>query len=338
MNSTTLAEIAGILKPARRILAISHISPDGDAIGSLLGLGWLLRSRPVSAAGPGQPEKRSVTLVCSDRLPAQFRFLPGSETIVTAIPAQPWDAVITLDASDVLRLGPSFHIENFADTPVINLDHHVTNLFFARYNYVDARAAATAQIVVALADALGAPVGREAAVCLLTGLVTDTISFRTSNVTIDVMRTAVRLMEAGASLADITERAMNHRPLSSMRLWGLALSQLHTQGRIVWASITREMRAAAGAPEDGDAGLVGFLINAPEANVAAVFSETDEGSVEIGFRARPGYDVSELALSLGGGGHPQASGCTVPGPLSEAEARVVPMLQTAEANRLPVAG
>jgi phosphoesterase RecJ-like protein len=110
------------------------------------------------------------------------------------------------------------------------------------------------------------------------------------------------------------------------RLWGLALAGLQQERHVVWTLITCEMRARVSAPDTGDSGLASFLISAPEANVAAVFSEKADGQVELGLRARNGFDVSRLALALGGGGHPQAAGCTVPGPLHEAEARLLPLL------------
>jgi phosphoesterase RecJ-like protein len=338
----TLTDIAAVLRRAQSVLAISHVSPDGDAVSSLLGLGWLLRAVS-SAQGPNHPpcptpsQRASRTeggggagcqvfLACADSIPVQLRFLPGAAAIASNPPDQPWDAVVTLDASDPQRLGAPFRPDSYGRAVIINIDHHVTNLCFGDLNYVDTEAAATAQIMVDLADALQVPIEREAAVCLLTGLVTDTLSFRTSNVTSRVMATAMRLMEAGASLAEITERALNHKPLSMMRLWGLALAELRLQGQTVWTHITQRMRTQVNAADSGDGGLVNHLIQAPEARIAAVFSEMSDGRVEVSFRARPGYDVSELALGLGGGGHPQAAGCILPGPLAAAEARVLPLL------------
>ena len=315
-----LAAIAGRLSRARRILAFCHIAPDGDALGSLLGLGWLLKSLPPE-------EQRKTTLVCADGVPVQFQFLPGSGEILSEPPSLTWDAIVAVDSSDERRLGDCFRpATEGGGAPVLVLDHHVTNLNFGTLNYVDPAAAATAQVIVDLADALRAPIGPEAATCLLTGLVTDTLSFRTSNVTPEVMCVAARLMDEGANLYEITERALSQKPLNVMRLWGLALAGLHQERNVVWALITREMRAQAGALDTGDGGLASFLINAPEAKVAAVFSEKPDGQVEIGLRARNGLDVSRLALALGGGGHPQAAGCTLPGPLADAETRLLPLL------------
>jgi phosphoesterase RecJ-like protein len=314
-----LAAIAGTLARARRVLAICHIAPDGDAIGSLLGLGWVLRALP----GDGE---RMITLACSDEVPAQLRFLPGSEEITGDPPSEAWDAIVAVDSSDEHRLGRCYRPGEYGGSPVLVLDHHVTNLDFGTLNYVDPMAVATAQVIVDLADALRAPIGAEAAACLLTGLVTDTLSFRTANVTPKVLCCAARLMEAGANLSEITERALSQKPLNVMRLWGLALAGLRQDRNVVWTLITRDMRALASAPETGDAGLASFLINAPEAKIAAVLSEKQDGQVEVGLRARNGLDISGLALALGGGGHPQAAGCTLPGPLTDAEARLLPLL------------
>ncbi len=320
VKDASLTEVAALLRRSQRILAITHISPDGDAIGSLLGFGWLLRAE---ASSPD----RQIVRVCADPVPPQFQFLPGSQTILRDAPQQTWDVVVGLDASDALRLGAAFRPQEYGATPVVIIDHHVTNLRFGTLNLVDTQAAATAQVLVGLADALAVPLSPEASTCLLAGLVTDTLSFRTSNVTAAVMATALRLMQAGARLAEITGRTLNYKPVNTMRLWGLALQAMQLQGHVLWTQVTRAMRAEVGASENGDGGLVGQLISAPEANVAAVFAETTEGKIEIGFRARPGYDVSGLALSLGGGGHPQAAGCTIPGPLAAATARVLPLLQ-----------
>lgn len=314
-----LAAIAGTLSRASHILAICHIAPDGDAIGSLLGLGWLLR------ATPSEGERR-ITLACADGVPVQYQFLPGSEEILMDPPSHSWDAIVALDSSDEQRLGACYRPDEYGRAPVLVLDHHITNLNFGTRNYVDVAAVATAQVIVDLADALRVPISPEAATCLLTGLVTDTLSFRTSNVTPEVFHVVARLMDAGANLYEITERALNQKPLSVMRLWGLALTGLRQEHSVVWTVISSEMRAQAGAPDTGDGGLASFLISAPEAKVAAVLSEKPDGQVEIGLRARNGLDVSHLALALGGGGHPQAAGCTILGPLADAEARLLPLL------------
>jgi bifunctional oligoribonuclease and PAP phosphatase NrnA len=213
---STLTEIADLLRRGGRVLAISHVAPDGDAIGSLLGFGWVLRSADPDGFAQFA---RKLTLACADPVPTQYEWLPGASEIISAPSAGPWDVVVGLDASDGARLGSPFRPVCCGPAPVVIIDHHITNLRFGTLNHV-VPAAATSQIVVELADTLGAPISREAATCLLTGLVTDTLGFRTNNVTPQVMAVAMRLMEAGASLAEVTERTLNHKPLNTLRLWG----------------------------------------------------------------------------------------------------------------------
>ncbi len=314
---TTLADLAGRLRRARRVLALCHIDPDGDAVGSLLGLGWLLR---------GLPQPPAVTLACADAVPTALAHLPAAADITTAPPAGRWDIVVALDASDAARLGPIFKPESWAPAPVAVVDHHITNLYFGDLNYVDPNSAATSQIMVELADALDIAISQEAAVCLLTGIVTDTLSFRTSNTTAAVLATATRLAKAGANITDIADRALNRRPLSIMRLWGKALSQIRLDDGVVWTEVTPAMRVAAGVSDNENGSLVSHLITANEARVAAVFNERADGQVEVNLRSRKGYDIAQIALQLGGGGHPQAAGCTLPGPLAAVEAQIIPLL------------
>jgi bifunctional oligoribonuclease and PAP phosphatase NrnA len=328
-TSAALTDLVAPILDAKNIVAFCHLNPDGDAIGSLLGLGYVLDALSSASSEPSAPTRR-VTLACQDPAPELLRFLPGIDRIVNVLPAgfQP-DLVISLDASDPARLGKIFAGLAFSPTPLLVIDHHITNLHFGNINYIAPEVASTSQLIVALADALGVPLPPAAALPLLVGLVTDTLGFRTSNVTAAEMACAVRLMEAGANLADVAQRTLATQPLKFMRLWGMAFESAHLDGYVLWAEVTRAMREAAGITDDEDGGLVSQLINTAEARVAVVFNELAEGKIEVDFRSRPGYDVAAVALSLGGGGHPQAAGCNLPGPMADAEARVLPLVRAA---------
>lgn len=302
---------------AERILIIGHVSPDGDAIGSLLGLGLAL-----------YPRKASVVLACADPVPEQYRHLPHWDRIVQA-PQGEFDLVVSLDCSDLQRLGSAYDVAAYADLPLLNIDHHTTNVFFGTVNWVEPTAAATAQMLVSLLRALDIPFTVEIATCLLHGIITDTLGFRTPNTTPEIMEVAVELTRAGAPFVELTERAFSHRPLGTIRMWAMALQRMQLEGRILWSEITQEMRQSAGYIEKGDAGLVNFLGAADEADIAVVFSELDGGQVDVSMRASPKYDVSEVALTLGGGGHPQAAGCTLTGPLTAVRGRVLSLLEQA---------
>jgi bifunctional oligoribonuclease and PAP phosphatase NrnA len=302
---------------AERILIISHVSPDGDAIGSLLGLGLALC-----------PRRARVVMACADPVPGQHHHLPHWERIVQA-PDGTFDLIVSLDCSDLQRLGPAYDAAALAGVPLLNIDHHATNVHFGTVNWVEPAAAATAQMLVSLVHELEIPFTVEIATCLLHGILTDTLGFRTPNTTPEVMQAAVELTRAGAPFVELTDRAFGHRPLSAIRLWGKALERMQMEGRIAWSEITQEMRQATGYLENGDAGLVNFMGTANEADMAVIFSELQDGQVDVSMRASAQYDVSALALGLGGGGHPQAAGCTLPGPLGSAQRRVLSLLAQA---------
>jgi phosphoesterase RecJ-like protein len=307
--------VLDLIRRSRRVLAICHVSPDGDAIGSLLGLGWALKAMD-----------KEVTLACADPVPVFYRYLPGQGEIVRR-PEGMFDLVISLDCSDKERLGDAYR-EEYHALPLLNIDHHVTNQYFGTANLVDPEAASTAEIVFLLLDELGLPIDPPMAQCLLTGIVTDTRGFRTVSSTPRVLAIANRLMAAGASLPEIVGRTLDRRPLAMIRLWGQALPGAQLRGKILWAEITEAMRAEAGLTTVDDGGLVNFLLTAEEAEVAVVFSEKNGGQeVEVSFRARPGWDVAQVALSLGGGGHMLASGATVRGKLAEVREGVLALLE-----------
>lgn len=358
-----------LVRGASKILLICHISPDGDAIGSLLGLGLALHTLG-----------KTPTLACESTPPSKFSFLSGFESIVSRVDPLPFDLVIALDSSDLTRLGEVYNIHHVAGVPLINIDHHVTNLYFGEVNLVDPNAASTAELVLTLLDHLGISIDqkpwsdptsslqsnqrglptpartavslwrgttsegardgsqiiyatddtmREIATCLLLGIVTDTLGFRTSNVTPRVMASALRLMEAGASLSRVTHFAFNQRPVVELCLLAHGLGRMQTDRGLGWSEIRLADRRDCGYVGTGDAGLVGMLARTREIQMAVVFSEREDNQVEIGFRADPGFDVAQLALSLGGGGHPAASGCTIEGTLESARARVLPMMRAA---------
>jgi len=310
-----LEQAARLIQAAHSPLLVCHVSPDGDAIGSLTGLARVLRQM-----------KLEPTMACSDPMPSRFRYIPGADGVVQSIKTS-FDLVVSLDCSDRERLGHFAHMPAFDSVPLLNIDHHLTNLHFGTVNLVDANASSTAEVVLRLLDHMGVSLDAELATCLLTGIVTDTRGFRTSNVTLQVMEATLRLMKAGASLPGITRRSLDRRPTAAIRLWGAALAELQSAGRVIWTSITPEMRRAAGYNGNGDAGLVSFLISADDADVAVVFVEREDGRIEIGFRALPGFDVGHVALVLGGGGHALAAGCTLPGPMAKAQAQVLVALQ-----------
>jgi phosphoesterase RecJ-like protein len=212
---------------------------------------------------------------------------------------------------------------DMSQVPLINVDHHVTNTRFGTVNWVDPSAVSTTQMLLVLVDALDWELTQPVALCLLNGLVTDTRSFRTPNVDTSAMQAAVRLMASGASLSEVTRRTLNQLPLSAMRLWGEAIQGMHLEREVLWAEVTNDMKRRWSLGDDGTAGLTNFLSSVREASVVVVFTERGNGTIDVGMRSVPDYDVAQVALNLGGGGHPQASGCTLEGDLAEVRERVL---------------
>jgi phosphoesterase RecJ-like protein len=256
-------------------------------------------------------------LVCSDPIPTTLFYIPGADTIVNKI-EKPFDLLITLDISDLGRIGHLLEVVQSRDVPLLNIDHHVTNEGFGDVNLVDASASSTAEIVLQLLESMTVPLDLDMATALLMGIVADTRGFRTSNVTVQVVEAALKLMKAGASLPKVSRLCLDSRPTVALHLWGAALSGLQVKDRVIWTSIPRAMRQATGYTGSGDASLASFLISADDADAAAVFVECEDGHVEVGLRAKPGFNVAKVALLFGGGGHALAAGCQMPGPLEDA--------------------
>jgi len=296
------------LETRKQILLVSHIRPDGDAIGSLLGMGLALQ-----AAG------KRVSMVLAEGVPANFHFLEGSDQVQTR-PRGQYDWVCVLDCSDLERVGPAL---DKLGAPDLNVDHHPTNLGFARINLVDTRAVATAEIIAGLLSELNLPLTLPVASALLTGLITDTIGFRTSNMTPEALCLAAEMMEKGANLPDIYHKALVGRSFEAIRFWGVGLSKVQRNGRMVWTSVSLEDRAAVKYPGRDDADLVNVLSAVDGVDVALIFVEQPHGSVKVSWRSRPGFDVSQIAILFGGGGHAAASGAELRGSLAEVQAAVL---------------
>lgn len=306
----------GYLRRAQSILAITHVSPDGDAIGSLLGFTHAMRSLG-----------KQVTPACQDPPHPRFDYLKGARDIRQTGEGE-FDLIVSLDASDLARLGSVFIPAQHANLPIVVFDHHITNLNFGTVNVVEPSASSTAEIIYALLQRMSVTITPDIANALLTGVITDTLAFRTSSTTPDTLAVAMELMRCGGNLQEVTRQALIMRSFDSLRLLGAGLMNARIEGRLAYATLPRKLRKELDVKEErGDAGLVGTLITAYEVDVAAVFVELQNGDIEIGLRAQPGFDVSQVALELGGGGHPAAAGCTLPGPMRDAVNRVLPRLK-----------
>ncbi len=298
------------LRQANRILLITHVSPDSDAIGSALGMAQALK-----ALG------KIVTPSCADAIRDRFDILPGHAEVVMQAGGA-FDLVVALDCGDELRLGSIW--TNLPDPKplLINIDHHISNTRFGQINWIDPSAASTSEMVLQIVDQLGVTLNQEIATCLLYGIVGDTLGFRTPNTTPRQLQYAERCMEAGASLYESIDQQFNQRSQAMVCLWGKALTAMKIKDRMAYTAISKAMRDACGMGIS-DLNLSSFLVSMTEVDRAAVLVEKDDGDVEISLRAKRGHNVSNAAVVLGGGGHPLAAGATIAGPLDAATKQVL---------------
>lgn len=296
------------LAEAVNIVVLSHVRPDGDAVGSVLGFGLALER-----AG------KNVQMVLADGVPGSTKLLPAADRIQKEF-HQPVDYYIVVDSSDLERVGPFFGPDR---QPDLNIDHHATNLNFARVNIVIESAVSTTAVLAHLLPELGLEINPEVASVLLYGLVTDSLGFRTPNMQPRTLRTAADLMEQGADLPELYYQALTRRSYEEARLWGVGLSNLQRKNGLLWTRISLEERRQIGYNGLDDADLVNMLPTINGVNVALILLEQPDGHVKISWRSKQGYDISDLAFQFGGGGHRNAAGAMVEGALDEIEARVL---------------
>ncbi|HHX43525.1 MAG TPA: bifunctional oligoribonuclease/PAP phosphatase NrnA [Chloroflexi bacterium] len=325
MMSGAREQIQTLLEGAERVLIVAHIEPDGDAIGSALGLAWALRRRGTLC-----------TVACADEVPASLRFLPGSEEFVARWRVDE-DVMVVVDTSDTARIGAIYPEDARHEVPLVVIDHHTTNLRYGDVNWVEERAA-TCQLVLELVTTMGIPLDDVIATCLLTGLITDTRGFRTRSTDAHALQTAVTLVNAGASLGDIMDAVFRSRSSTMLRVWGLALSDVHLEDGVIWVSVSQEDLERVGAAPSATEGLSNLLSTVRDAEVAVVFRELRPGVVDVSLRSAPRVDVAAVALSLGGGGHRQAAGCLLEASLPEAQALVLNALRQSMTEKTTAAG
>ena len=308
MNKDQIQAFGDLVSRADRILIISHIRPDGDAVGSTLGLGLILEEMG-----------KEVSLVLEDGVPKVFNHLTGSDRIIRESVGV-FDLVVVVDCSDIERIGSV--LDEYGE-PDVNIDHHPTNTQFAKLNLVRDNAVATVEIIFDLVQELSYPINLPIAEALLTGLLTDSLGFRTSNTNPQTLRIAAELMEFGANLPMLYRKAMLEKSIEAVKYWGQGLSGIQMEDRLVWASLSLEDRIAADYPGRDDADLINVLARIKEADISIVFVEQKNGSVKVSWRSRPGFDVSSIATQFGGGGHKPAAGADIKGDLDRVQNEVL---------------
>ncbi|MEV0588160.1 bifunctional oligoribonuclease/PAP phosphatase NrnA [Nonomuraea sp. NPDC050310] len=302
-----------LIAEAGEVALACHISPDGDALGSMLAAARALR----------QTGKQ---VVCSfgDRnfaVPRLLRFLPDLEWLSPPqdYPHTP-ELMITFDSSTLARLGLLAENAERA-TELVVIDHHPSNPGFGTHSLIDPGAAATAVLAEELIRRLGVPLDREMATCLYVGLVTDTGSFRYASTTPAVHELAARLLATGLDPEEIARTLWDRAPFGYLRVLAAALGRVALEDDLVWTYVTSDDRAAFGLPYDEVEGIIDVVRRAEEAEVALVMKQDDEGAWQVSTRSKGAVDVGAICTALGGGGHARAAGYTSHLPVEETMAR-----------------
>jgi bifunctional oligoribonuclease and PAP phosphatase NrnA len=319
-------QVVETIRGAKRVLAISHESPDADAFGSLLGVALAVELLGGTA-----------TAVSSDPPTAVYDFMPHIERVQTEPDDQlDYDLIVVSDAGDLPRVGrlARERADLFSSVPMLVIDNHSSNVGFGTVDWIDFDAAAACEMVALLVARLGIPLDALSgtiAADLMAGLIGDTAMFQHPNTTPRTLRVAAELLAAGAPMADVGRRIYRSKSNAQLHLFGLVLAKLQTalDGRLVWSTLEPPDLATAGASLDLSEGIIDLLAQSSTADVAILFR--DMGDVtRISSRTRDGgVDATVLTGVFGGGGHARASGASVPAPLAQA----IPLV-LAEAERL----
>lgn len=356
MELSPKQQFIDLINKSSQPLILTHERPDGDALGSSLALLSVLNNMgkkatavcvdPVPQVFSFLPKTNEienqfaatrdflitidVNQIKPDKIfykvegnklnivvtPKSGRYQP--EMVSLADGGYKYDLIIVLDSTDPERLGISFEAnpDLFYETPVINIDHHPGNDYFGTVNIVDLTATSTSEILVSLIEALGQKIDENIATALLTGITTDTGSFQNANTTPKALTVAAQLVAAGGRQQEIIKNIYKTRPLSTLKLWGMALSkmQLETEGRFVWSSLSKDDFATAGAEPDQSAGVIDELLKtASGVDFALLITEQANGLHGSLRSVAKGVDVSAIANLFNGGGHTVAAAFQVEG-------------------------
>ena len=291
---------AGLIKSNRKIFLACHANPDGDAIGSMLGLGLALMKIG-----------KSVTMLCPDPIPVRYIKLPGVHLIKRQCKGKA-DLANSVDCASIIQLSKIEEIFEQSER-IVEIDHHVYRTRFGDVQLVDKNACSVGEIVYLLLQQLSIPMDKKVAECLLTSTLIETSSFSRQDVQKSTFEICARLLEEGVSFQKISERYYWRKRLSTMHLSGLCLmrSKMRANDQLVWSIVyKKDFEAFKGKQEDVDA-VADDMMMIENVKIALLFREIDDNMFRVSLRSRAGIDIGYLASLYGGGGHPDVAGCRI---------------------------
>ena len=312
-----LSQVVELIETKHKFGITTHIKPDGDGVGSSLGLCWLLRSLG----------KDAEVIVHGD-VPIAYRTLPGADEIrdVKAVDNE-YDAVFVIECSDLDRPG----IAGLDDEFTVNIDHHATSAHFGTINWIDSTASAVGEMIYNLCKAIGGRISQDIAECVYMALVTDTGSFHFPNTSERTLKVASELIKAGARPSKIGEAVYNNYPWSRIELMRQVLGTVRRDetGRVAMMRQTQAMHDTAGAVDGDNNGFVNIPLAARDVVAVVYMREVGENQFRASLRSKGDINVAKVAEKFGGGGHKNASGLSIDGDWDEKEKIIVDALLAA---------
>jgi phosphoesterase RecJ-like protein len=314
---TDLEQLVSHIQRGQRFLLSSHQRPDGDAIGSAVGLALALH-----ALG------KQAQVVMDARPPDYLQPFPAVDDIrITRHVDESVDGALIMECSSLDRTG----VTGLDRSPVLNIDHHVGNRRYGTVNWLDESAAACTEMVFTLIDALQAPLTKDIATHIYLGLLTDTGSFHFSHITSRSFEIARRCVDAGVDPQWVARTHYDSATLGRVRIFGQVVNtmQLDDSGKVALLTVTHESLARAGAALDDTEGIINFPLQVKDIQAVAFFKQADGSQWRVSLRSKGAVDVGAIARSFGGGGHNNAAGCTVSGELEPLQRQFMALLLNA---------
>ncbi len=312
-----LQQIVDAVRQRHRFVVSSHARPDGDSIGSQLAFAYAAR-----ALG------KEVTIVNRDPAPAPLMAFPGVPSIqIAGAVTGDFDAAVIMECGDLGRPGVS-GLDRF---PIVNIDHHPGNTNYGTWNWFDESAAACGEMVFDLVTALGAPMSLEIATHIYLAILTDTGSFHYSSIsprTFDICR---QMLEAGVDPVAVARSVYDSNNMGRLKLFGAVLSamQIDPSGRIAIVYLDHEMARAAGGTYEDTEGLINLPLTVKEIQSVVFFKQHEGDEYRVSMRSKGEIDIGSVAKEFGGGGHKNAAGCTVTGPIDTLQKLFVERIEQA---------
>ncbi len=306
-KTSKIRRVISAIRDNDRFMVATHVHPDGDALGSLLGMKFILERLGKKA-----------DIFAQDKIPPEFEFLPQTKAIRNKpIQSAKYDAAILVDCGDFERVGDELAGFISGLPFIINIDHHVPNRPFGNISWVEQSACSTCEMLFDLCMSLSLAPDANLSSVLYTGLITDTGSFRFSNTNRRVLEVAAVLVEMGADPVYLATQIYDSATPEKLKLLAQVLGtlQFHTGARIVTAELSRSMLANSSSSYMDSEGFINHLRSVKSADLAILFREVNDGLIHVSMRSREGIDVAKLAQRYGGGGHKQAAACRISGTL-----------------------